>query len=186
MNYLAQLPLRHLWLVGRDGHYDTPRWDSEQLALALPNLEYLRIRNYHFTFKDLVFIAKHMSRLQQLSLWVQLSDWPSVDELFLLPLTPSPSYLRFNIHIFRDILDPVEIRFGLSNNMLETIASGLHALWPKGLICETRRRPGEDSEALCTARINEALKRMRDADERGNEMEVMYQTYPRKHIQPWF
>jgi hypothetical protein len=120
---LAKLPLCHLWLVGRDGHQGAPHWDIEQLALALPNMENLRIRNYHFTFNDLVLIAKHMPRLQQLSLSIQLIDWPSVDELSLLPLTPSPSNLFFNIHVFHDDLHPVEIRSGLSNQMTETIAA---------------------------------------------------------------
>ncbi|KAF8745866.1 hypothetical protein RHS02_01237, partial [Rhizoctonia solani] len=175
MDSLAQLPLRRLWLVGKGGYYDAPRWDSEQLALALPKLEDLRIRNYLFTFDDLVFMAKHMPRLQQLSLSVHLNNWPSIDELHNLRLSPSLSRLHFNMHIFRNDLYALETSFGLSDNFSKTIAAGLHALWPKGVTCSTRQRSSNDFEILSVDKINKALGCLHKV-EHVNKTEIMPQT----------
>ncbi|KAH7335979.1 hypothetical protein B0J17DRAFT_719644 [Rhizoctonia solani] len=187
---LAQLPLQCLWLSGKDHYHDSLCWDTEKFALAFPKMEHLRIRGYYFTFKDLMFIAKHMPQLQQLLMRVRLTtDWPSRDKILSLDLTPSPSPLYF--HIQNASFTPslgmaLEIRDGIPKEDVEVIAAGLHALWPKGVTCGDYRRPDKSGAPSYTEGINTALKRLREIDQFNDRKEVAPLKYTRKCVSPWF
>ncbi|KAJ1305775.1 hypothetical protein OPQ81_010505 [Rhizoctonia solani] len=190
---LAQLPLQRLRLW-RDEHYDifasaSPRCDSEHFALAFSGMECLQIWGYHFTFKDLVFIAKHMSRLQQLWVTIEMDkDWPSKEKLSSLSLTPSPSQLYFDLNIVHTISAnrrPTPIYYGLTNEKAEEIAAGLHALWPKGVVCDNYQPPYNDGRLRCTDEINTALRRLRGVHGDDDWAKLIPLKYPRKRIHPW-
>ncbi|CAE6485977.1 unnamed protein product [Rhizoctonia solani] len=181
----VSLPLQRLWLSGEINHSYEAHWDSEHFARAFPSMEYLRIEGYHLTFKDLAFIAKHMSRLRRLSARVKMnSNWPSGDGLSSFVLTPSSSCLCFHLQI----VDPntfLEMHSGLTIKEIEAIAAGLHALWPEGIICESYRRPDKGGDLRYTDRINAALGQLREVDGQSNQTELMLQNSACKRIPPW-
>ncbi|CAE6465861.1 unnamed protein product [Rhizoctonia solani] len=191
---LAQLPLQCLWLCGKETH-DEDRCESEQFALAFPRMEYLRVRGYYFTFKDLSFIAKHMPQLQQLSVRVEMdTHWPSRGELSRLALTPSPSQLYLHLRIFYPLEHQqieqigLEIRHGLPNRIVEAMAACLHALWPNGVICETDRRPDKYGRVSWTHNVNAALQRLRELEVDGHSDQTVFmpRKYLRNRVSPLF
>ncbi|CAE6485956.1 unnamed protein product [Rhizoctonia solani] len=122
---LAPLRLRHLSLYGNDNNYGGAWPSSENIALAFPNMECLRIHGYSFLFEDLLFIAKHMHRLQQLSMRVQVNtDWPLSDELSSLAFAPSHSRLYFHFSGACPAPGrPAGARFMIPNEKIEMIAA---------------------------------------------------------------
>ncbi|KAJ1305791.1 hypothetical protein OPQ81_010521 [Rhizoctonia solani] len=190
MDNLAQLPLQHLRFQKDDNYpLTTPRCDSERFALTFSRIEYLRILGYCFTFKDLIFIAKHMHQLHQLWLKVEIDkDWPSRDELSSLTLTPSPRRLYFELKIAHTTPGDERltlILYGLPIEKVEAIALGLHKLWPKGVTCGTNLRPDRDGRLRCTDAINAALRRLREVDGHGDWEEVVPLKHLRKSVLPW-
>ncbi|CAE7170972.1 unnamed protein product [Rhizoctonia solani] len=185
---ITLLPLQYLWLFGKDYPYVGSRWDGERFALAFPKMEHLRICGYYFTFEDLKFIAMHMPRLGQLSARVQLNaGWPSKDELSSLVFIPSPSQLYFRLQLASShTIQGVETVMDTGDRLLdeiERLALALHALWPKGVICEPQRRLDEDGKPSYTSQINTALRALYEVSG-DNAMGV--NPRPRKHVPRWF
>ncbi|KAH7335989.1 hypothetical protein B0J17DRAFT_707861 [Rhizoctonia solani] len=152
IDILAQLSLQHLHLVTNNDHNENVRWDSERFALSFPKMNYLRISGFCFTFEDITFVAAHMPLLRKLLIGVKMeADWPSRANLSLLALAPSPSQLHIDLQNIDTNSWP--IHNGLPTEKAEVIAACLHALWPKGVICEDNQRNGADE-------INAALGRL--------------------------
>lgn len=186
---LSRLPLQRLRLQGKQYYGSSPHWNIERFSLAFPGLEYLRLYGYYFTFEDLTFIAKHMPKLQQLSMRVKFfTVWPSTEEISLLALAPSPSRLHFHLRIFDglDGWDVMEVLDELPNQKLETIAAYLHALWPEGVICEAYHRPRKGGRPGYTDQINAALRKLRELDGHGYQAEAIPPKYICKRALPWF
>ncbi|KAH7335986.1 hypothetical protein B0J17DRAFT_719650 [Rhizoctonia solani] len=186
---LAPLHLQHLSLYGNDNNYGGAWPSSEQIALAFPNMECLRIHGYSFSFEDLVFIAKYMPRLQQLSMRVQVNtDWPSSDELFSLALTPSQSRLYFHFSGARPAPGRLAgARFMIPNEKVEAVAAGLHALWPNGVVCEAYQRLGKDTEPSWTDKVNTTLGQLRASrvGEHYNQIVIIPRQHGRGRVPPW-
>ncbi|CAE7139499.1 unnamed protein product, partial [Rhizoctonia solani] len=186
---LALLPLRYLWLWTKDIEfpYVSSRWDGERFALAFPKMKHLRIRGFYLTFNDIKFIAMHMPQLRQLSVKVQLNgEWPSKDDLSSLVLIPSPSQLYFRLQFASSHIEGIETVIDTGDRLpeaIERIALVLHALWPKGVICEPQRQLDEDGKPSYTSQINTALRALYEASG-SNAMGV--NPHPRKRVPKWF
>ncbi|CAE6492059.1 unnamed protein product, partial [Rhizoctonia solani] len=144
--HLAKLPLQRLWLSGKESYFTDTHRDKEQFVVSFPRMEYLRIKGYYFTLKDLGSFAKHMPRLQQLSVRFEIdTSCPTIGQPSLLALAPSSSQLYLHFRIFRSVEGRrymAALPRGNSQDV-EAIAAWLYALWPNGVICETDRRPDE-------------------------------------------
>ncbi|CAE6512178.1 unnamed protein product [Rhizoctonia solani] len=185
---LGRLALQRLRLQGEQYYGSSSHWNIERFALAFPGLDYLRLYSYYFTFEDLTFIAKHMPKLQQLSMGVKIfTVWPSTEEVSLLAPAPSPSRLHFHLRIFdgSDGWDVKEVFDELPNQKSETIVAYLHALWPGGVICEAYHRPRKGGRPGYTDQINAALRKLRELDGHGNQAEAIPPKYIRKRAMPW-
>lgn len=77
-----------------------PDCSCEQLAMALPNTEYLSLPHQFFRFEDLAFVVKHMPMLHFLGIGLDLGNWPSETQLRLHSPTTHPRhrplYLEFD------------------------------------------------------------------------------------------
>ncbi|CAE6481523.1 unnamed protein product [Rhizoctonia solani] len=190
VDILAKLPLQRLKLGGREHtHADvTPGCNSERFALAFPRMEYLRIDGCYFEFNDLASFAKHMPHLQKLSLRINIGpSWPSRDELSLLVLTPSSSQIYFDLQIFHRILLDEDLDFEPSvwnndNKDVEDIAAGLHALWPKGVVCEADKLPRKTGMVSCVDEVNEELGQLHNIDGHDGHMAMMP---PKRKLPHW-
>ncbi|KDN38483.1 hypothetical protein RSAG8_09468, partial [Rhizoctonia solani AG-8 WAC10335] len=114
--------------------------------------------------------------------------WPSKDELSSLALTPSPSQLYFHLQLVNlvpDLEDITEKRDGLPKEKVDAMAMALRALWPKGVICRTCRRPDKDGKPSYTDEINTVLVRLRAVDEHNGQTEVIPLKH-RKRVPQWF
>ncbi|CAE6489300.1 unnamed protein product [Rhizoctonia solani] len=188
INILAQLPLQRLCILGNNSRYKE-RWDSGRFAIAFQNLECLTIIGYEFTFMDFKNIAKHMPRLRQLSASVEVIRWPSKHIIASLALTASPSQLCLYFGVAGFLLRaPDELRREeILDQKLEAIAAGLHAFWPKGLICEAYEVPDSlNEEPSYTDKINATLEQLRGDDGHGNETQVTLQDHARRCNPSWF
>ncbi|CAE7231504.1 unnamed protein product [Rhizoctonia solani] len=186
---LAKLPLQRLSLSGKDVYSGNLDMDKERLvpALSFPRMEYLRIGGYFFTLDDLGLFAKQMPRLQQLSAKIELDiDCSPADKPPLLPIVSSPSQLYLHLRIFRRTTTQCYTELGCgAPQEAEAIAVWLHTLWPNGVVCEAGRRQDGTEEVNLGYQINTALRRLREDDGYGNQVEATLRMHPCKHVLPW-
>lgn len=155
---LARLPLRRM-RIQTVGTQLVPPEDYEQLAMALPNLEYLDIQECNFTFQGLEYVAKYMPGLQYLSVALRSSDWPSKDELPLAP-SSSPAVLCLRA-LFTFDTGSSEQNNAVDDNYVESISTALHRLWPNGVRCEFSQIAAEwceQSDCETLELINSSIK----------------------------
>ncbi|KAJ1305804.1 hypothetical protein OPQ81_010534 [Rhizoctonia solani] len=103
-------------------------------------------------------------------------DWPSRDELSSLAITPSPSQLYFDCQILHTIPGdwrPTPVCYGVSNETVEAIAAGLHALWPAGVIRGNYPPPKNPRKLNFVEAVNASLRRMHEVNGQGNWAEVV-------------
>jgi hypothetical protein len=70
----------------------------EQLALALPNLEYLNLPKQLVKYEDLVQLARHIPKLRFLAVRLDLRGWPRQDQRLHLDESPSTLYLESDFY----------------------------------------------------------------------------------------
>ncbi|KEP48919.1 hypothetical protein V565_112460 [Rhizoctonia solani 123E] len=187
MDCLALLPLQHLRLSGKDRADRRDYYGGELLALALPKLESLQIRGYSFSFTDLTHMAKYMPRLQTLSIPVRAKiDWPLAHELHMLMLAPSPSPLELQfLSCNCTTCLPTVTGFENPVGAVESVAAGLHELWPKGVTCGTYRNAADGLGINWIKQLDAELKRLRKAHEYGSPQTEVARICSRKRGPPW-
>ncbi|CAE6404702.1 unnamed protein product, partial [Rhizoctonia solani] len=145
----------------------------EELALALPNVEFLHLRvgKYPLYFEDFKFLSSHMKRLRHLAATFDILYWPQKrDPLLDSDFSPSPSTLY---------LEGTMQRVNPGEGDVQRVANGLHQLWPKGVYCcPWATRKCEESFWL---QLNDAIARLRASQ--GLEKAVAMSRYGgRKYI----
>ncbi|KDN46089.1 hypothetical protein RSAG8_04596, partial [Rhizoctonia solani AG-8 WAC10335] len=133
-------------------------------------------------------MAKYMPRLQALSIPVRANvDLPLTHKLHTLMLAPSSSQLELQfLSCEFATCFPTVMGFESPDEVVDTVAAGLHALWPSGVTCGTYRKAGDGSGVRWMDRLNAELKRLREFHGYGNpQTEVVPRKYSHKRVPPW-
>jgi hypothetical protein len=155
-NCLQQLPLQRLWMI--DTMMPSTALDFRPLAVALPKVEYLDAPLMGLNFSDLIEVARHMPKLQFLSVSLYEPGWPGALDPRLV--TPSPSTfclasrwefsesfeddpdLLEDFDGYLDIMARCVLLLGHSRKHTYLFDRNLHTLWPQGVRCDVSDKLG--------------------------------------------